>query len=59
MAISSYERPVTINPEWGVKNLLEGIKRGSQLKDIPPEIYDLFKNKLTEEDIKKLKEKFS
>lgn len=59
MAISSYERPVTINPEWGVKNLLEGIKRGSQLKDIPPEIIEMVNRKLSPEQIEELKKRYS
>lgn len=62
MAIISYNRPVTINPDWGVKNLLEAMKKGDQLKLTPEEkrmVAEANKRKLTPEQRKALREKLS
>ena len=34
MATISYNRPVTINPDWGVRNLLEAMKKGDKVVSI-------------------------
>lgn len=62
MATISYNRPVTINPDWGVKNLLEAMKKGDQLKLTPEEkrmVAEAGKRKLTPEQRKALREKLS
>lgn len=62
MAIISYNRPVTINPDWGVKNLLKAMKKGDQLKLTPEEkrmVAEASKRKLTPEQRKALREKLS
>lgn len=62
MAIISYNRPVTINPDWGVRNLLEAMKKGDQLKLSPEEkrmVAEASKRKLTPEQRKALREKLS
>lgn len=60
MATISYNRPVTINPDWGVKNLLEKMKEGDQLKMTPEErrmVDEARRRKLTPEQRKALREK--
>lgn len=62
MATISYNRPVTINPDWGVRNLLEKMKEGDQLKLTPEEkrmVAEASKRKLTPEQIRRAKEKYS
>ena len=62
MATISYNRPVTINPDWGVKNLLEAMKKSDQLKLTPQEqemVDKAMNTKLTPEQIKRAKEKYS
>lgn len=63
MATISYNRPVTINPDWGVKNLLEKMKEGDQLKNLTKEDFRISKEissrTLTPEQIKRAKEKYS
>ena len=36
MAIISYKRPVTINPDWGVKNLVEAMKQNQDRLKLSP-----------------------
>ena len=63
MAIISYKRPVNINPDWGVKNLVEAMKQNQdRLKLSPAEkklIEEATNRKLTQEQIRKAKEKYS
>lgn len=62
MATISYNRPVTINPDWGVKNLLEAMKKGDQLKTLTKEDYERHEHltrPLSPEQIKRAKEKYS
>ena len=63
MAIISYKRPVTINPDWGVKNLVEAMKQNQdRLKLSSAEkklIEEATNRKLTQEQIRKAKEKYS
>ena len=57
MATISYNRPVTINPDWGVKN-----QKGNQLKLSSEEkklIKEASSRKITPEQIKMAKEKYS
>ena len=63
MAIISYKRPVTINPDWGVKNLVEAMKQNQDRLKLSPAEKKLIKEatnrKLTQEQIRKAKEKYS
>ena len=63
MATISYNRPVTINPDWGVKNLVEAMKQNQdRLKLTSAEkklIEEATNRKLTQEQIRKAKEKYS
>lgn len=47
MAAISFEKNMSINPDWGVKNLIEAIDAGSVIDRIP------------EEEFKRVREKFS
>ena len=61
MATISYNRPVTINPDWGVKNLLEAMEKGNQLKLSSEEkklIKEAYSRKITPEQLKMAKEKY-
>lgn len=63
MASISYNRPVTINPDWGVKNLLEAMEKGDQLKNLTEEDFrisnEISSRTLTPEQIRRAKEKYS
>ncbi len=62
MATISYNRPVTINPDWGVKNLLEAMKKGDQLKNLTKEDFERHERltrPLSQEERKALREKLS
>lgn len=63
MATISYNRPVTINPDWGVKNLLEAMEKGDQLKNLTKEDFrisnEISSRTLTPEQIRRAKEKYS
>ena len=62
MATISYNRPVTINPDWGVKNLLEKMKEGDQLKRLTKEDFEISRRlsrPLTAEERKALRDKLS
>lgn len=63
MATISYNRPVTINPDWGVKNLLEAMQKGDQIKNLTKEDLrisnEISSKTLTPEQIKRAKEKYS
>lgn len=63
MVSISYNRPVTINPDWGVKNLLEAMEKGDQLKNLTKEDFRISKEissrTLAPEQIRRAKEKYS
>lgn len=63
MATISYNRPVTINPDWGVKNLIAAMKqKGDRLALTPEEqemVDKVMNKKLTPEQRKALREKLS
>ena len=63
MAIISYNRPVTINPDWGVQNLLKAMKeKGNKLKLTPEEqemVDRAMKIEITPDQVRRIKEKYS
>lgn len=63
MAMVSYNRPVTINPEWGVKNLINAMRQeGDRLKLSPEEqkmVDRISSAKLTPEQRNALRKKLS
>ena len=63
MPTISYNRPVTINPDWGVKNLIAAMKqKGDRLAMTPEEqemVDKAMNKKLTPEQIRRAKEKHS
>lgn len=63
MPTISYNRPVTINPDWGVKNLIAAMKQKGDRLALTPEEQEMvdkaMNTKLTPEQIKKAKEKYS
>lgn len=63
MATISYNRPVTINPDWGVKNLIAAMKQKGDRLALTPEEQEMvdkaMNKKLTPEQRKALREKLS
>ena len=47
MASISYNRPVTINPDWGVKDLLEAMKQKRDRLKLTPEQRKALREKLS------------
>ena len=62
MATISYNRPVTINPDWRVKNLVAAMKKkGDRLRLTPEEqkmVEKAMNAELTPEQIRRAKEKY-
>lgn len=58
-----YNRPVTINPDWGVKNLIAAMKQKGDRLALTPEEQEMvdkaMNTKLTPEQIRRAKEKHS
>ena len=57
MATVSFDRPVTINPDWGVKNLEYAIEHPINLKERAKKVEPI--QRATPEDIKRFVEKNS
>ena len=55
MATISYNRPVTINPDWGVKNLEKAFKDYEKNGPKKPQTAPVTEAKPTEETIRKMR----
>lgn len=59
MPTISFNRPVTINPEWGYRNLLNGMLESKGFSEVDAGLADrLMARKMTPEQRKAIREKY-